>query len=51
MQQGRSWDIQRIDHRIIESFEMAGTINGYLVQLPWNEEEHLQLNQGAQSLA
>ena len=36
-------------HRMIESFELEGTVKGYLVQLPSNEQGHLQLNQVAQS--
>ena len=32
-----------------ELFELEGTLKGHLVQLPCNEQEHLQLDQGAQS--
>ena len=35
--------------RIMESFELEGTLKGHLVQLPCNEEGNLQLHQGAQS--
>ena len=34
---------------MIESFELEGTLNGHLAQLPCNEQRHLQLDQGAQS--
>ena len=34
-------------HRIIESFELEGTLKGHLVQLSCNEQEHLQLDQVA----
>ena len=37
-------------HRIIKSLELDGTSEGHLVQLPCNEQEHLQLHQVAQSL-
>ena len=33
------------DHGIIELFELEGTFKGYLVQLPCNEQGHLQLHQ------
>ena len=36
-------------HRIIEWFELEGTLKGHLVQLPCNEQEHLKLHQGAQN--
>ena len=36
-------------HRIIESFELEGTVKGHLVQLLCHEQGHLQLNQSAQS--
>ena len=36
-------------HRIIESFELEGTLKGHPVQLPCNEQGYPQLNQGAQS--
>lgn len=32
------------NQRIVESFELAGTLNGLLVQLPCNEQEYLQLD-------
>ena len=38
------------DCRIIESLELEGTFKGHLVQLPYNEQGHLQLDQDAQSL-
>jgi len=34
---------------IIELFELEETFKGHLVQLPCNEQEHLRLDQGAQS--
>ena len=33
-------------HRSIESFELESTLKGYLVQLPCNEQGHLQLDEG-----
>ena len=33
----------------MESFELEGTFKGHLVQLPCNEQGHLQLDQIAQS--
>jgi len=36
------------NHRIIESLELEGTIRGHVVQLPYNEQGHGQLNQVAQ---
>lgn len=35
---------------IRESFELDGTFEGHLLQLPCNEHGHLQLHQAAQSL-
>ena len=35
----------------MESFEPVGTFKGLLVQLPYNEQGHLQLHQTAQSTA
>ena len=35
---------------IIKSFELEGTFKGHVVQLPCNEQEHLQLHQFPQSL-
>jgi len=35
--------------RIIEAFELEGTFNAHLVQLPCNEQGHLHLDQAAQS--
>lgn len=32
----------------MESFRLERTLRGQLVQLPCNEQEHLQLDQGAQ---
>ena len=37
-----------LNHRIIYSFELEGTLKGHVV--PCNEQGHLQLNQVAQSL-
>ena len=37
------------DHRIKESFELEGTLKGHLVQHPCSQQEHLQLDQDAQS--
>jgi len=36
-------------HRITESFELEGTLRGHLVQLPCNEQGHLQFHQVNQS--
>jgi len=36
-------------HRIIESFELEGILKGHLLQLPCNEQGHLQLDKIAQS--
>lgn len=36
-------------HRIIEQFELEGTLQGRLVQLSCNEEEHLHVHQIARS--
>jgi len=33
----------------MERFELEGTLKGHLVQLPCNEQGHLQPHQGAQS--
>ena len=33
--------------RIIELFELEGTFKGHLIRLPYNEQGHLQLHQGA----
>ena len=41
--------MQQDHQRIIKSFELEGTFNGQLVQLPCNEKGHLQLHQAAQS--
>ena len=38
-------------HRILESFELDDTFKGHLVQLPCNEQGHLQQDQSAQSSA
>ena len=37
------------NHRIIELFEMEGTLKGQLVQLSYSEQGHLQLHQVVQS--
>jgi len=37
------------NHRIIECFGLGGTFQGHLAQSPCNEQEHLQLDQVAQS--
>ena len=37
------------DHRIIDMFELEGTLNGHLLHLPCNEQGHLQLHQVAQN--
>lgn len=36
--------------RIMKLFELEGTLKVYLVQHPYNEKGHLQLNQGAQKM-
>ena len=46
-QLGSSWCILNF---IIEFFGLERTLKGHLVQHPWNEQEHLQLDQVAQSL-
>ena len=33
------------ENRIIESLELEGTFKGHLVQLPCNEQGHVQLDQ------
>jgi len=38
-------DLCVCSHRIIESFELEGTLQGHLVQLPCTEQGHLQLHQ------
>ena len=40
---------QHHNRRIIESFELEGTLNGLLVQLLCNEQGHARLDQGTQS--
>ena len=35
---------KKADHRIIEWFELEGTLQDHLVQLPHSEQEHLQLH-------
>ena len=40
---------QRYLKYIIEPFELEGTSEGHIVQLPCTEQGHLQLNQVAQS--
>ena len=44
---GAIWtqDRQAQNYRIIELFELEGMLNGYLVQLPCNEQGHLQFHQ------
>ena len=36
--------------RIIESFQLEGTLKGHLVQLPCNKQGHLQLHQELRAL-
>ena len=38
-----------IIHSTIQWFELEETFKGHLVQLPCNEQEYLQLDQGAQN--
>lgn len=38
-----------LSHRIVESFVLERTLKGCLVQLPCNEQGHIQLDQGAHS--
>jgi len=40
----------RINHRIIELFELEGTLEGHPAQIPCTEQGHLKLHQVAQSL-
>ena len=40
---------QSQNHRIIESLELEGAFKGHVVQLPFNEQRHLQLDKVAQS--
>jgi len=40
-----------IKNRIIEFYELKGTIKGHLVQLPCNEQGHLQLHQVLKALS
>ena len=44
------WICLSESYRIIESSEFEGMLKGHLVQLPCNEQGHLQLHQIAQSL-
>lgn len=37
-------NMQELDHRIIESFELEGILKGHLVQLPCSDQGRLQLN-------
>jgi len=41
---------QQFIREFTESFELEGSIKGYLIHLPANEQGHLQLSQIAQSL-
>jgi len=38
-------DLQLSAYRIIESFELEGTLKGHLVRLPCNEQGHLHIHQ------
>ena len=43
------WERQ-ITTRIIKSFKLEGTLKGQLFQLPFSEQEHLQLHHGARAV-
>lgn len=43
------FNLESYNHILTESFELKGTFNGHLVQLPCDEQGHLQLHQTAQS--
>jgi len=42
---GHNFHLMKVSRDAIESFELEGTFKGHLVQLPRNEQGHLQLHQ------